>query len=407
MDNFRDINQNSKTFTFLKYFFSFFFLLLWITVLPSSFLKAQSTPSSTQNSTEADSVELAILPALGYNSDWGVVGGGIFSRYTYKNDLEPFHSYFTVFALASTNGLFASSFFFDKPNVLGSDNRLSFETYLSRFFQNQYYGIGNYNKIDTEPETNPEYYLYESFTSEIELILRKPVIEINSRSRLDAYGVFNVNYRTPLGDNEGRLITQDNPSGIDGARTLSLGTGVIWENRDNEFNPTTGTYAKTGLQAGNKYIGSGYNFLNFEAEFRGYTSFQFGREITFANRFTFNHTSGSLPYWKLAELGGEETMRGYPENRFLDDNVVFLNSELRTWLIEFPTYDVKFGATLFTDIGRTFQNGNALNNIFNDLKYTFGFGFNSSFFNENFILRGDLGFSEEGYGVYFTSGYLF
>lgn len=391
----------------MKYLFSFFFLLIWISFLPFSFLKAQSGSSSKQNSTKVDSVEFAILPALGYNSDWGIVGGGILSRYSYKNDINPFHSYFTVFALASTNGLFASSFFFDKPNIFGTDQRLSFDIYLSRFSQNQYYGIGNYNKIELEPEGNPEFYLYESFTSEIELILRKPVIEMNSRSRIDVYGILNANYRTPLGDNSGRFITQDEPKGIDGAQTLSLGTGVILENRDSEFNPTTGTYAKTGFQVGNNYIGSGYNYLNITTEFRGYTSFQFGRQITFANRLKFNHTSGSLPYWKLAELGGEETMRGYPENRFLDDNVLFLNSELRSWLIEFPTYDIKFGATLFTDVGRTFHNGTAIKDVFNDLKYTFGFGFNSSFFNENFILRGDLGFSEEGYGVYFTSGYMF
>lgn len=369
-------------------------------------LKAQST-SSEPTQAVSDSVELALLPALAYNTDWGVVGGGILSRYSYKNQIEPFHSYFTVFALASTNGLFASSFFLDKPQIFGSDQRFSFEAYLSRFFQNQYYGIGSYNKIDSEPEENPEYYLYESFTSKIELILRRPVANFSNSSRLDVYGILNANYRTPLGENNGTLIAQDRPVGIDGAHTISLGSGLIWENRDNEFDPSTGSYANIGFQVANKVIGSGYNYITADLDLRGYIPFHLLRDITFANRISFTHTYGSLPYWKLADLGGEETMRGYPENRFLDDNVIFLNTELRSWLWEFPDHNIKIGGTLFADIGRTFSNGAALNNVFNDLKYTFGFGGNSSFFSENFILRGDVGFSEEGYGIYFTAGYMF
>lgn len=384
--------------------FSLFILMVFYS---TSSLKAQSNSSAEQNRAVTDSVELAILPALAYNSDWGIVGGGILSRYSYKNKIKPFHSYFTAFALASTNGLFASSFFIDKPYAFGSDQRLSLETYFSRFFQNQYYGIGNYDKIKIEPESNPEFYLYESFTSEIELILRKQITEFNSRSRLDVFGILNFNYRTPLGENDGRFIALDRPEGVNGARTLSLGTGLIWENRNSEFDPTSGSYSKTEFQIGNKVTGSGYNYLIIEQDFRTYTSFRLWKKITFANRLFASHTSGDRPYWKLAELGGEETMRGYPENRFLDDNVILVNSELRSWLIEFPAYDIKFGTTFFADIGRTFKNSSALTDVFDDLKYTLGFGVNSSFFNENFILRGDVGFSEEGLGVYFTSGYLF
>ncbi|MCH2451124.1 MAG: outer membrane protein assembly factor [Gracilimonas sp.] len=380
-------------------------LIVMVTYFTSS-LKAQSS-STEPNQAVTDSVELVLLPALAYNSDWGVVGGGILNRYSYKNEIKPFHSYFTVFALASTNGLFASSFFLDKPHAFGSDQRLSFEAYLSRFFQNQYYGIGSYNKIDLEPEGNPEYYLYESFTSEIELILRRPIAGLNSGSTLDAYGILNANYRTPLGKNTGTLIALDRPTGIDGAHTISFGSGLIWENRDSEFDPSTGSYAKIGFQMANEVIGSGYNYITVEGDLRGYVPFHFVRDITFANRLSFTHTYGSLPYWKLADLGGEETMRGYPENRFLDDNVVFLNTELRTWLWEFSKYDIKLGGTLFADIGRTFSNRAALDNVFNDLKYTLGFGGNSSLFNENFILRGDMGFSDEGYGIYFTAGYMF
>ena len=58
-------------------------------------------------------------------------------------------------------------------------------------------------------------------------------------------------------------------------------------------------------------------------------------------------------------------------------------------------------------MGRTYPNGESFDNIFNDLKYSYGLGGTSSFFTPDFVLRCDVGFSEEGVGVYFTAGYMF
>lgn len=387
---------------------SFFFplLILGLTSL-STFAQAQAPNTVPPDSIIAESVEYAFLPALAYNSDLGLVGGGIMSRYHFKKNEQPFHSYLIVNAIASTKGLISSSLFIDKPKIFDSDLRLTSDFYISRFLQNQYYGIGNYEKLADEPVDKPDYYYYKSFSTGLELVLRKPLLIRTKSSQLDIYGIANFDYRTPLGENAGRLISQEEPLGINGIRTAALGTGFIWENRNNEFAPTHGTYARSGIEVGQKLIGSSTNYFKFESEVRAYTSFTLLKKITFANRVSFNHSSGALPYWQLPEIGGETTMRGYPENRFRDDNALFLNSELRTWLLEFPDYDVRLGGTLFADIGKTYPNGTKFENVFKALKYSFGFGVNSSFFNKNFIFRGDIGFSDEGCGVYFTSGYMF
>lgn len=383
---------------------SLFTLLIFGTAVFSTFAQAQISDTIPPDSIIAESIEYAFLPALAYNSDLGLVGGGIMSRYHFKKNEHPFHSYLIVNAIASTKGLLSSSVFIDKPKVFDSELRMTSDFYISRFLQNQYYGIGNYAKLAGEPD----YYYYKSFSTGFEFILRKPLLMINTESsQLDAYGTANFDYRTPFGNNTDRFISEDAPLGINGIRTAALGTGLIWENRDNEFAPTRGTYAKAGIKISQKLIGSSANYLKFESEGRAYTSFTLMNKVTFANRISFTHTSGTLPYWQLAEIGGEATMRGYPENRFRDDNALFLNSELRTWFLEFPAYEVRLGGTLFADIGNTFSNGTAFKNIFKDPKYSFGFGGNSSFFNENFIFRGDVGFSDEGYGVYFTAGYMF
>lgn len=387
--------------------FKISFLLLFTSVYPF-FLQAQiATTPAAATSTVTDSVDFAFLPALAYNSDFGLMGGGILSRHQYKNDQSPFYSYLLFNAIVSTKGLFSSSVIFDKPRVFDTPQRLTLEGYLARFLQNQYYGIGTYQKLPDTPEGNPDYYLFNSFSAGIDVTVRRPLVEFSNQSQLDLFGLLSFEYRTPWGNDGNRLIMIEQPQGIDGARSSVVGAGLIWENRDSEFNPTTGAYFKGGLETGQKLLGGTSNFFALKTEARAYTSFHLIRNITFANRISYNHTSGSLPYWRLSDMGGEKTMRGYPENRFRDDNSLFLNTELRTWLFEFESVDIRLGGTLFMDAGRTFPNGMAFSSVLDDLKYTFGFGGNMSFLNPNFILRGDIGFSEEGYGVYFTAGYMF
>ncbi len=364
------------------------------------------TAPAQQKAVTVDSTELAFLPAIAYNSDLGLILGGIGSRYSYKKDVHPFYSYLHLNALFSTKGLISSTVLFDKPDIFESNQRLTSELYVSRFLENQYYGIGNYAELPNSLK-NSNYYLYKSFSTGIELTLRRPIIAYTNGAHLDAYGLAVFDYRTPWGNNANRLIIAEQPQGVDGSRASALGAGVIWENRDNEFAPTSGTYVKTGVEFSHRWLGSSTRYFRLNGEARSYATFHLIRDITFANRLSFAHSAGTLPYWKLPELGGEDSMRGYPENRFRDQNALFLNSELRTWLIEFKAVDVRLGGTIFFDVGRTFPNSTSLKNVFNDLKYTFGFGGNSSFFTNDFILRGDIGFSEEGYGIYFTAGYMF
>lgn len=382
------------------------FLLLSLVIYSGAFAQIATTPN-TPPVTEKDSLDFALLPAVAYNSDFGLMGGGILSRHHYKNNQSPFHSYVLFNAIISTKGLFSSSLLFDKPNIFESSKRLTVEAYLARFLQNQYYGIGTYQKLPEAPPNNSDFYFYNSFSAGFELMLRRPVVHFNNQSQLDLFGLVNFDYRTPWGNAPNQLIMIDKPNGFDGMRSSAVGGGIIWENRDHEFNPTTGMYFKGGFELGQKLLGGSSNFAQAESEIRAYTSFHLFKKITFANRLSFKHTSGSLPYWKLSDVGGETSMRGYPENRFVDNNAIFLNTELRTWLIEFESVDIRLGGTLFMDAGRTFANGMALSSVFDDIKYTYGFGGNSSFFNPNFILRGDVGFSKEGYGIYFTAGYMF
>ncbi|MFV1883644.1 MAG: BamA/TamA family outer membrane protein [Balneola sp.] len=376
--------------------------LLFILMVGASFTaRAQSNHAS-------DSTEFAFLPAIAFNSDLGFIVGGITSLYNYKNDIRPFYSYINIAGIFSTKGLASFEIALDKPFAFGTNMRLTSSFYTSRFLEDTYYGIANYQKLEQDPpDGNPDYYLFKSFSSGFNGMLRIPASINAKQQQLDVLAILNLDYQTPWENGTERLISVQEPAGFKGGRTFMIGTGIIWEARNSEFNPTKGNYLETSIEIGNKLWGSSFNNFVLKHEMYHYLTFHLIKDITLANRFYAKHTSGETPYWKLAYAGDEETLRGYPSRRFLDDNVAILNTELRTWLIDFPSLDMKFGGNLFFDVGRTFPNGSSLNTITSDLKYTFGFSGTASFFTPDFIIRGDVGFSEEGTGVYITTGYMF
>lgn len=353
-----------------------------------------------------DSIEVAFLPALSYSTDFGFMFGGLVQKFHYKKDISPFHSFTQVAAIISTKGLASALIEHDKPNVFNSKNRFINQFYISRFLQDTYYGIGSYQKIEDSFNSNNQLYSFESFSVGLDSRLRIP-IQSDTQFSFNLLAILNYDYTTPVDNGPDRLITQQQPLGINGGQTVHLGTGFILENRNSEFRPTKGNYVESSIEIGQTWYGSSYNSFVFSADMRKYLSFYLPKEITWANRLFMKNTAGEVPYWKLAYAGDEESLRGYPSNRFLDDNVILFNSELRAWLFNINAIKGEFGGTLFFDVGRTYSNGASLDTIFNDLKYSFGLGGTSSFFTPDFVLRADLGFSEEGMGIYFTAGYMF
>ena len=69
-----------------------------------------------------------------------------------------------------------------------------------------------------------------------------------------------------------------------------------------------------------------------------------------------------IPFFELSELGGDETLRGFGDNRFLDEGRVLFNAEERIKVYQITYGDVRTDIELavFTDVGRVFHNFNDL-----------------------------------------------
>ena len=290
---------------------------------------------SAQTSTTTDSLEFAFLPAISYNSDLGLIGGGIANRYLYKNNIQPFFAYTSTSLVLSTKGLASFEITQDKPGAFGSNLRVTSQLYIFRFLQDSYFGVQNYRKIDDSDPNDALYYTFRSFSIGFNSEVRIPI----STSKIEGLASINLGYETPWGNGADRLIAIERPLGINGGRTFLLGTGFIREHRDSEFHPTKGNFIKNSFELGNTLWGSNYDMFVFESELRTYYTFHIIKDITLANRVYIKHTNGDIPYWKMAYAGDDETLRGVSSKRFRDDNSLIFNTELRTWFVSIPSLE--------------------------------------------------------------------
>ena len=106
----------------------------------------------------------------------------------------------------------------------------------------------------------------------------------------------------------------------------------------------------------------------------------------------------TIPFYMQEYIGGAETLRGFREFRFRDQNLLLFNAEYR-WEA-FSGLDL----AIFGDAGKVAPRRSDLD--LSNLKTSAGFGFRFNTFRSVF-LRVDVGFSNEGTRIYFKFGPAF
>lgn len=144
-----------------------------------------------------------------------------------------------------------------------------------------------------------------------------------------------------------------------------------------------------------------YNFRRLDAEVQQFLPF-LNRTHGFGLRAKTTLTEGdgnqSAPFYLQPILGGSDDLRGYRPFRFRDRNMMVYNAEYR-WEV-FAGMD----GVIFADAGKVFGRRGAFN--FKELESTVGFGMRFNARNATF-LRVDVGFSHEGFQVWFKFNDLF
>jgi len=125
----------------------------------------------------------------------------------------------------------------------------------------------------------------------------------------------------------------------------------------------------------------------------------------------YNQTLGDtdnskVPFLEQSILGGENTLRGYGKNRFIDNSFLLLNLEERIRLFRWEIFNVTadWEVAPFIDLGavmESFDKASSRNFEFNP-----GVGFRATV-RPNIVGRVDIGVGKDGPAVYVGLGYPF
>jgi len=194
------------------------------------------------------------------------------------------------------------------------------------------------------------------------------------------------------------ILARQAISGSSGGSVSGVGGIFSWDNRDNIFFPTRGDYWQISGFVNKGFLGSDFDYSSAEIDLRKYVPLF--KSHVFGLQALFKSVSGSPPFNRYADLGGDSIMRGYYKGRYRDKFLFACQAEYR-----FPVWK-KFGLVGFGGLGNVAPRLKELD--LSKLRYCVGWGIRFKVVpKEGTNLRLDFAYGKGTSGFYFTAGEAF
>jgi outer membrane protein assembly factor BamA len=362
--------------------------------------------------------EVVGIPALNFSSDEGFGYGALAELYNYGDGVQPYRFTIQPTVFLTTKGRRDIVLFFDAPVLLPNRWRLDALVAREQYLATPYYGVGNSTLHDETAEEPPNPYYYRYGRTALRAVANLQHALGSSRARvLLGMGISGFTTdKTPFDSGTTLLATQLGAADAPRGQIVFARTGLVWDSRDREIGPRSGTFADLLLQRVEKGLGSDNSYSRVTLTGRTYASIT--NRLVFAQRLLLQQTSGDVPLYDMATiqtsfkqqegLGGNTTVRGLPKNRFIGKAIAVSNSELRWRFTEFqvkgkPAHMVLSG---FLDAGRVWNNSLVLGEIASNLHAGYGGGLRLGL-GPSFVVAFDAGHSSEATQIYIGLGYPF
>jgi hypothetical protein len=194
--------------------------------------------------------------------------------------------------------------------------------------------------------------------------------------------------------------------GINGFVAHAQRISFVYSTLDSLTAPTFGGFAKATVENSSKALGSAVDYRHYEGELKGFIPLDNARYIS-VFRLVYNQTLGEdVPFLEQSILGGENTLRGYGRNRFIDNSYFLLNLEERIRLFRWEIFNVKADWELapFIDLGAVMSSLDHA--TARQFEFNPGIGVRAVV-RPNIIGRVDVGFGHDGPAVFVGLGYPF
>ena len=180
-----------------------------------------------------------------------------------------------------------------------------------------------------------------------------------------------------------------------GGVTNSITPMIIYDTRDDVFNPHNGWYGIAQAEIAGRFLGGDNDYNKYILDLRNYIDT--GQDTVLALRLMGGIADTTLPDYEKFSVGGVNTLRGYDLSEFEGEKMLVFNAEYR-WDIAESTQLVVFG-----DAGYAWVLDDPIR--FDDIK--FGYGVGLRFDTPLGPIRLDYGLGEEGGQTYFSIGQTF
>jgi hypothetical protein len=351
------------------------------------------------DSTERAGIEP--LPILSYDTDTGFGYGLKVFFYDQLNTRESFD----IILFNSTEGEQWYKFVFSTPDFESRQGTefpialdVSFEYDKWKNYNLYYYGLEN-------EETNPAYQNVE-FTDQSVYELIETKILLNSALRKDITGSVGIKFNSTSTYDYRRDSEIASPDEVENkfledpsVKYLSASLNAKWDTRNSFINPSTGLVLEIELEYAPDIFNENSSFFRLAFVVRYFKEIFFKNLILASRAMEQVLISGSESSQFLAiPVGGSNTLRGVPMDKFRFYSEFLFNNELR-----FPIW-WRFGGIVGLDIGygsnKDLYPQEAIDWIVNPVV-------GLRFFMDNFIVRADVGFYKNNIGFYLNFGHIY
>ena len=143
--------------------------------------------------------------------------------------------------------------------------------------------------------------------------------------------------------------------GVSGAEIFGHRITLLYDTRDNLLTPVKGAYVSHYWEFSQNVIHREENqWARFALDAR-YLLPHASERMVFVSRLLLDKNfSGGVPFYERPMLGGENTLRGFGLNRFIDDNLFLINLEERIRVTQKRVFDnpIELELAPFLDVGR-------------------------------------------------------
>ncbi len=349
-------------------------ILIFAFVLPINAQEAEA------DSTKPKMFDWFLFPYALYSPETSFAFGGagiIYFRTSKKKNTKPskinMSAYYTVNHQFST--FMTPSIYFDE-----NKNELAGELYFAHKID-KFYGAGS----NSEEISNPQYdfQIAQAIVKFKREIYESVKITIN-------YEFEHYKIKDPK---ENPFFNDPSIPGISGGNNSGIGFGFNYDNRDNLFFPSSGTYFDLYSLFFLNFLGSDFKYNEFIFDARHYQSIN-SKDRVIALQLYSAITTGETPFYSMPTMGGAWMMRGYYNGRYRDKTFSTAQIEFR------DEFFWKLGVVVFAGVGDV---GSSLGTYkLTQLKYSYGFGLRYMLDTEEKInIRFDMGFGHNTSGIYF------